>query len=98
MVPSFLVEHLELGTRRAHLRWLPRAARRLDAPSLADAGLVPIDSVAPSAPEKVSWLNIFYGIEWAVFAIVALFLWYRLARDAWEKEHEMMLLRRGGGR
>ena len=64
----------------------------LDAPALADAGLQPIDSVAPSAPEKVSWLNVFYGIEWAVFAIVALFLWYRLARDAWEKEHEMMLL------
>lgn len=63
-----------------------------DSPSLADAGLVAIDSVAPSAPEKVSWLNIFYGIEWAVFAIVALFLWYRLARDAWEKEHEIMLL------
>ncbi|WP_042544373.1 SURF1 family cytochrome oxidase biogenesis protein [Leucobacter komagatae] len=63
-----------------------------DAPDLADAGLVRIDSVAPSAPEKVSWLNVFYGIEWAVFAAVALFLWYRLARDAWEKEHEMMLL------
>lgn len=60
--------------------------------ALADAGLTPIDSVAPSAPEKVSWLNVFYGIEWAVFAAVALFLWYRLARDAWEKEHEIMLL------
>lgn len=63
-----------------------------DAPALADAHLVAIDSVAPSAPEKVSWLNVFYGIEWAVFAAVALFLWYRLARDAWEKEHEIMLL------
>ncbi|KAM9861482.1 SURF1 family cytochrome oxidase biogenesis protein [Leucobacter sp. BZR 635] len=64
----------------------------LDAPELADANLVAIDSVAPSAPEKVSWLNVFYGIEWAVFAAVALFLWYRLARDAWEKEHEIMIL------
>lgn len=63
-----------------------------DSPSLDDANLVAIDSVAPSAPEKISWLNIFYGIEWAVFAIVALFLWYRLARDAWEKEHEIMIL------
>lgn len=63
-----------------------------DAPPLAAAGLEAIDSTAPSAPERVSWLNVFYGIEWAVFAAVALFLWYRLARDAWEKEHEMMLL------
>lgn len=59
---------------------------------LSDAGLVAIDSVAPSAPEKVSWLNVFYAIEWVVFAGIALFLWYRLARDAWEKEHEMKLL------
>lgn len=63
-----------------------------DAPDLAGAGLTPIDSVAPSAPEKVSWLNVFYAIEWVVFAGVALFLWYRLARDAWEKEHEILLL------
>lgn len=62
------------------------------APALADLGLEEIDSVAPSAPEKVSWLNVFYGIEWAVFGLVALFLWYRLARDAWEKEHEIMAL------
>lgn len=63
-----------------------------DAPDIAAAGLDPVDSVAPSAPERVSWLNVFYAIEWVVFAVVALFLWYRLARDAWEKEHEMLLL------
>ena len=59
---------------------------------ISGAGLETIDSVAPGAPEKVSWLNVFYAIEWVVFGAVALFLWYRLARDAWEKEHEMMLL------
>ncbi|QNN63877.1 hypothetical protein H9L06_03990 [Leucobacter denitrificans] len=59
---------------------------------LSEAGLTPIDSVAPDEPERVSWLNVFYAIEWVVFGVVALFLWYRLARDAWEKEHEMMLL------
>lgn len=56
------------------------------------AGLTRIDSVAPGEPERVSWLNVFYAIEWVVFGVVALFLWYRLARDAWEKEHEIMLL------
>lgn len=59
---------------------------------ISGAGLATIDSVAPGAPEKVSWLNVFYAIEWVVFGAVALFLWYRLARDAWEKEHEIMLL------
>lgn len=59
---------------------------------ISEAGLEQIDSVAPGAPEKVSWLNVFYAIEWIVFGAVALYLWYRLARDAWEKEHEIMLL------
>lgn len=60
--------------------------------ALADAQLTAIDSVAPSAPDKVIWLNAFYAIEWVVFAVIALYLWYRLARDAWEKEHELQLL------
>ncbi|QZY53388.1 SURF1 family protein [Leucobacter tenebrionis] len=61
-------------------------------PLLAEAGLDPVDSVAPLPAETVNWLNIFYGVEWIVFAGFALFLWYRLTRDAWEKEHELKLL------
>jgi hypothetical protein len=34
-------------------------------------------------------LNIFYAIEWVVFAGFAVFLWYRLVRDAWEREEEL---------
>lgn len=51
----------------------------------------PLDAIASPAPEersRVNWLNIFYAAEWAVFAGFALYLWYRLARDAWEKEVE----------
>lgn len=51
-------------------------------------GLSVISSPAPSESEPVNWLNIFYAIEWAVFAGFAFYLWYRLARDAWEKEVE----------
>lgn len=47
-----------------------------------------IDSPAPEERSRVNWLNIFYAAEWAVFAGFALYLWYRLARDAWEKEVE----------
>ena len=36
----------------------------------------------------MNWLNIFYAVEWAIFAGFAFYLWYRLARDAWEKEVE----------
>lgn len=59
---------------------------------LAAAGLDAIDSMPPEPAERVNWLNVFYAIEWVVFAGFAVFLWYRLARDAWEREHEMQLL------
>lgn len=52
------------------------------------AGLVAISSPAPSDGPGVNWLNIFYAAEWAVFAGFAFYLWYRLAKDAWEKELE----------
>lgn len=52
------------------------------------ADLTTISSPAPQDGSGVNWLNIFYAIEWAVFAGFAFYLWYRLARDAWEKEVE----------
>lgn len=54
----------------------------------APAGLVDIDSPAPDELSPVNWLNIFYAIEWAVFAGFAFYIWYRLAKDRWELEVE----------
>ncbi len=58
------------------------------ASEVAQGPLVDIASPAPSASSNLNWLNIFYAIEWAVFAGFAFYLWYRLARDAWERELE----------
>lgn len=52
------------------------------------AGLTAIHSPAPDERSSVNWLNIFYAVEWAVFAGFAFYMWYRLAKDAWEKELE----------
>ncbi|MCU1425815.1 MAG: hypothetical protein JWM51_2106 [Microbacteriaceae bacterium] len=54
----------------------------------AAPGLTAIDAPAPSTEVSVNWLNVFYAIEWAVFAFFAVFLWFRLVRDAWEREQE----------
>lgn len=62
-----------------------------------DAGGVRLEKIvspAPDPPEKVNMLNLFYGIEWVVFAGFALFFWFRLTRDAWQKEHEMIALQK----
>jgi len=63
-----------------------------DTQSLAGYGLDVIDSVPPLPPETVNWLNIFYAAEWVVFAGFAIFFWFRLVRDAWERIHELRLL------
>jgi cytochrome oxidase assembly protein ShyY1 len=64
----------------------------LDASALSEIGLHAIDSVAPLPVETVNWLNLFYALEWVVFAGFAVFFWYRLARDDWEKIHELRQL------
>jgi surfeit locus 1 family protein len=56
--------------------------------SVAPDGLAVIDSPEPVVEVPLNWLNIFYALEWAVFAGFAVFLWYRLVRDAWERETE----------
>lgn len=60
--------------------------------ALSAAGLSPIDSVPPLPAETVNWLNLFYAAEWVVFAGFAVFFWYRITRDAWEREHETKAL------
>ena len=52
------------------------------------AGLDLIDSPAPSTEVSLNLLNVFYAIEWVIFAGFAIFLWYRLVRDAWELENQ----------
>lgn len=55
------------------------------------AGLVLIDAPRPVNSVELNLLNIFYAIEWIVFAGFAIFLWYRLVKDAWERENEQEL-------
>jgi surfeit locus 1 family protein len=54
----------------------------------APPGLDPIYSPAPSREVGVNLLNIFYALEWAIFAGFAVYLWYRLVRDVVEREDE----------
>ncbi|MFK4759367.1 SURF1 family protein [Microbacterium sp. ZW T5_45] len=58
------------------------------ASSTAAAGLDDISSPAPEESSPINWLNIFYAAEWVIFAGFAFYLWYRLAKDAWEREVE----------
>lgn len=52
------------------------------------ADLGTIADRAPTREVRFDWLNLFYAIEWVVFAGFAVFLWYRFVKDAWEREQE----------
>ncbi|QAY73210.1 SURF1 family protein [Agromyces protaetiae] len=51
-------------------------------------GLDAISSPPPEQQTELNWLNVFYAIEWVVFAGFAIFLWWRLVKDAVERERE----------
>jgi hypothetical protein len=68
---------------------------RWDCETIYDAFLVldtatpPLEAIASVKPlpqAALNWLNIFYAIEWALFAVFALYFWYRLVTDAVERE------------
>jgi surfeit locus 1 family protein len=52
------------------------------------AGLGTIADQAPTREVQFDWLNLFYAVEWVVFAGFAVFLWYRFVKDAWEREQD----------
>jgi cytochrome oxidase assembly protein ShyY1 len=54
----------------------------------APAPLEHIQSVTPLPQAALNWLNIFYAIEWVFFAGFALYFWYRLVKDAVEREED----------
>lgn len=52
------------------------------------AGLEAISSPAPEQQAELNWLNVFYAVEWVVFAGFAVYLWYRLVKDAVQRERD----------
>jgi surfeit locus 1 family protein len=54
----------------------------------APQGLTAIYSIAPVSDASYNLLNLFYAIEWLVFAGFAFFMWYRLVRDRVEREED----------
>ncbi len=47
-----------------------------------------IDAMRPIPQGELNWLNIFYALEWIFFACFAFYFWYRLVKDAVEREAE----------
>ena len=54
----------------------------------AQPGLAIIDAPPPAVDVSLNLMNFLYAIEWVIFGGFAIFLWYRLVKDAWEEENE----------
>ncbi|QCB96791.1 SURF1 family protein [Arthrobacter sp. PAMC25564] len=53
--------------------------------AVSRGGVKPLN-VGPQPPaQKVNWLNLFYSVEWVVFAGFALFIWWRLVKDDYRR-------------
>ncbi|MBW4094669.1 MAG: SURF1 family protein [Acidobacteria bacterium] len=48
-----------------------------------------ITVTAQDQGNKINWLNIFYAVEWVVFAGFAVFLWWRLVADDYRRANEI---------
>jgi len=45
--------------------------------------------IGPQPPaQQINWLNLFYSVEWVVFAGFALFIWWRLVKDDYRRDLE----------
>jgi hypothetical protein len=44
-------------------------------------GLDPINLPAQQVGTSVNWLTLFYAVEWVLFGVFAVFLWWRLVQD-----------------
>ena len=53
---------------------------------VAPDGLTDIYSPKPGSQVELNLLNILYAVEWAIFAVAAFYIWYRLVRDRWEQD------------
>jgi len=55
----------------------------------APEGLSTIGTEAPPTESELNWLNLFYALQWVIFGVFALYLWWRLVRDEWEREAQI---------
>ncbi|MDO5753889.1 SURF1 family protein [Arthrobacter sp.] len=73
---AFIVSHTELAD-----------GHEVGAASTS-SGLIPITVTATDQNNKVNWLNIFYSLEWVLFAGFAVFVWWRLVADDYRRAQD----------
>lgn len=85
MAPAALINVWPASTKPVYAGYLVEKS--------APNGSTTIVSTPPIDDTSLNWLNVFYGAEWIVFAGFAFYLWYRLVKDAKQREEDSNLPR-----
>lgn len=82
MSPAYLVNRWETPSPSAYSAYVT-VKSGVELP----AGTEAIQQQLVDAGGELNWLNIFYAAEWIIFALFAFYLWWRLVRDDYAREH-----------
>lgn len=88
MSVAALINEWEMFDGRVYGSYAILDAASADASGVLVDGAEPIVSSRPVVDTQLNALNIFYAIEWIAFMLFAFYLWYRLVKDALEREVE----------
>ena len=57
-------------------------------PVAANDAAKPLNIPAQPPEQQINWLNLFYSVEWVVFAGFALYIWWRMVADDYRRDLE----------
>lgn len=84
-----LINQWEVSSYPGFVAATAEVSGRADVSAAAVEGpMLPLE-IGPQPPaQKINWLNLFYSLEWVVFAGFALFIWWRLVKDDHQRDLE----------
>jgi cytochrome oxidase assembly protein ShyY1 len=97
LVPSDDLLAGDVQTNRREILAAADLVNEWDCTSIYDGYVVldesqpPLETIVTKPPVPLTvlnWLNVFYALEWIAFALFAVYFWFRLVKDAVEREAE----------
>ena len=84
-----LINYWEVSSYPGFVAATAEVANGVDVSPAAVRGEVLPLNIGPQPPaQQINWLNLFYSLEWVVFAGFALFIWWRLVKDDYHRDLE----------
>ena len=84
-----LINYWEVSSYPGFVAATAEVANGVDLSAAAVPGDLLALDIGPQPPaQQINWLNLFYSLEWVVFAGFALFIWWRLVKDDYQRDLE----------